>query len=255
MIYFIIAIYVILMIPLLYFRNLLIPNDNNRNIRYSKELFNKNIPKLVHQTWETYDSIPPPCLPVIENNKKLNPSWKFIFYDNKARRKLIADYFDDYTLYAYDKLYKGAMKADLFRLCALCLHGGVYIDIKTKINKPLDNFLKDKNKLCYMIWPYKKSFFHHSKHAATSILIWPKEHPLLYRIIKEISRRIHQDFLNLLPVVFKTGPEVYTQMVFNNLSNNQILESKNYFDNTFSHDGSNGKYYDYIKDRGLHWSQ
>jgi hypothetical protein len=129
------------------------------------------------------------------------------------------------------------------------------MDIKGGINKPLDEFLSDKNKLCYMLWPYGNTMFNHPKHAATSFLIWPKGHPLLPYIIREISRRIHQDFLNLLPVIFKTGPEIYTSMIFNNLPNDQILESKNYFDGTFTHDGTEGAYYDYIKSKKLHWSQ
>ena len=252
-IYWIIVVYVILSIFIIYWINLTIPNV--RNLKFNKELFKQNIPKIVHQTWETKESIPPPCLEVIKKNKKLNPTWEFVFWDDKARRKLIEDNFDDYTLSAYDKLSVGAMKADLFRICVLYIHGGLYMDIKGGINKPLDEFLSDKNKLCYMLWPYGNTMFNHPKHAATSFLIWPKGHPLLPYIIREISRRIHQDFLNLLPVIFKTGPEIYTPMIFNNLPNDQILESKNYFDGTFTHDGTGGAYYDYIKSKKLHWSQ
>ena len=105
-----------------------------------------------------------------------------------------------------------------------------------------------------MIWG-DISFPKSSKHAITSFLIWPKGHPLLYYIVREMSRRIHQDFLNILPLLWKTGPEIYTSMIFNNLPSDQILESKNYFDDTFSHDGTGGSYYDYINSRGLHWSQ
>jgi len=114
------------------------------------------------------------------------------------------------------------------------------MDIKGGINKPLDEFLRDKNKLCYMIW-HDRPFYKSSKHAVTAFLIWPKGHPLLSYIVREMSRRIHQDFLNILPLLWKTG--------------HQILESENYFDDTFSVDATGGAYYDYVKSRGLHWSQ
>ena len=215
-IYWIIVVYVIITFFIVYGLNLTIPNF--RNMKFDKELFKQDIPKIVHQTWETEETIPPPCLEVIKKNKELNPSWEFVFWDDKARRKLIEDNFDDYTLSAYDKLHIGAMKADLFRICVLYIHGGLYMDIKGGINKPLDDFLRDKNKLCYMIWG-DISFPKSSKHAVTSFLIWPKGHPLLYYIVREMSRRIHQDFLN----IFKMTSSGRISQTFDNFSDKNSL--------------------------------
>jgi len=100
-IHWIIVVYVIITFFIVYWLNLTIPNF--RNMKFDRELFKQDIPKIVHQTWETEETIPPPCLEVIEKNKELNPSWEFVFWDDKARRKLIEDNFDDYTLSAYDK--------------------------------------------------------------------------------------------------------------------------------------------------------
>lgn len=60
-----------------------------------------------------------------------NPEYDYTFFDDKSCRDLIEMNFDSRVLRAYDQIHRGALKADLWRYCALFLHGGVYADIDT----------------------------------------------------------------------------------------------------------------------------
>lgn len=58
------------------------------------------------------------------------PLFNKILYTDIECIQLIKDNFDESVLTAFNRLCPGAYKADLFRYCALYVHGGIYADIK-----------------------------------------------------------------------------------------------------------------------------
>ena len=96
-----------------------------------KQNYKPIIPLKIFQTWHTKD------LPVHMNNrvehlKKTNPRFEHYLYDDNDCREFIKSHFTIEVLNAYDRLIPGAYKADLWRLCVLYIHGGIYMDIKLK---------------------------------------------------------------------------------------------------------------------------
>ena len=96
-----------------------------------KQNYNPIIPLKIFQTWNTKN------LPIHMNNrveqlKKNNPRFEHYLYDDDDCREFIKNHFDENVVNAYDKLIPGAYKADLWRLCVLYIHGGIYMDIKLK---------------------------------------------------------------------------------------------------------------------------
>jgi mannosyltransferase OCH1-like enzyme len=96
-----------------------------------KQNYNPIIPLKIFQTWNTKN------LPIHMNNrveqlKKNNPRFEHYLYDDNDCREFIKNNFDENVVNAYDKLIPGAYKADLWRLCVLYIHGGIYMDIKLK---------------------------------------------------------------------------------------------------------------------------
>ena len=96
-----------------------------------KQNYNPIIPLKIFQTWNTKN------LPIHMNNrveqlKKNNPRFEHYLYDDNDCREFIKNHFDEHVVNAYDKLIPGAYKADLWRLCVLYIHGGIYMDIKLK---------------------------------------------------------------------------------------------------------------------------
>lgn len=106
---------------------------------------------LIYQTFCTTD-LPLKITKTIIHNKKC-PRFKFCFYDDEQCEMFIKTKFDDIVYNAYSKLNKayGAMRADFFRHCVLYKIGGVYLDIKSMITKPLGSIINPDPYLKHMI--------------------------------------------------------------------------------------------------------
>jgi len=71
-----------------------------------------------------------------------NTDYSYGFYDNEDCRFLIEKNFDTDVLSAFDRLKVGAFMADLWRYCALYVHGGVYADLDTVSICPLQDLIE-----------------------------------------------------------------------------------------------------------------
>ena len=119
--------------PLLFNRSIKYKNTHH-NIIKNQQVINYNtnkskIPLHVYQTWFT-KKLPKHMQNNIDYMKKINPEFTFHLYDDKDCRDFIEKYFDRVVVNAFDKLKPGAYKADLWRLCIMYIHGGIYLDIK-----------------------------------------------------------------------------------------------------------------------------
>lgn len=94
------------------------------------------IPLNIFHTWHT-KKLPPLMQANIDFVKKENPEFTHYLFDDKDCRDFIEEHFDADVVDAYDRLNPGAYKADLWRYCALWVHGGVYMDVKLR---PINNF-------------------------------------------------------------------------------------------------------------------
>ena len=121
------------------------------------------IPKVIIQTYYDKSKIPDK---VYKNIRKYAPDYKHIVYDDNDCINFLALFDKTYTkiskLNVVDKFksfQKGAHKADLFRYCYLYHYGGIYIDIKTELIKPIDELFIDNNTLYTVIARNKKSIY------------------------------------------------------------------------------------------------
>jgi hypothetical protein len=258
---FIPLVFIIILIVFLYIKKYIKCNQckNLNNYEYlsienTPKIFSDfRAPKNIFQTWETEESIPPSCLPVINKIKENNPDWNYIFYSAKDRRNLVEKFGYD-TLKVYDNAINKAQQSDIFRYCVLYTYGGLYLDIKASVLGDL-NYLQDKlnGKLLYCKWPKKLGPCDYKHHAATSILMWPAKHPILYTLINIITQRMLYNRKNCTTCI--CGPNIYAMVITKYIPKKYIYFSNNYVDGFFEHDGTHGKYYDYVKERKLHWSQ
>jgi hypothetical protein len=98
------------------------------------------IPKLLHQTYKDRSKVPSK---VHENIKEYASEYEHILYDDKDIEGFLKEHFVPEVLKAFHTLKLGAHKADLFRYCVLYIKGGVYMDIKTRLIKPIAELFKD----------------------------------------------------------------------------------------------------------------
>jgi hypothetical protein len=96
------------------------------------------IPKIIHQTW--FEDVTPEKYPnmsrLIESFKQ--SGWNYNFYTDEEAQNFLSTHFPPEVRQAYDALRPGAFKADLFRYCALLIHGGVYADMDIMLEANLD---------------------------------------------------------------------------------------------------------------------
>ena len=85
---------------------------------------------------------------------ELNLEYAYHFLDNIQSREFIRVHHTDDVLKAYDILVPGAFKADLFRLCWIYIHGGVYVDHKMVCLAPLSAYVSidDTSVWCKERW-------------------------------------------------------------------------------------------------------
>lgn len=115
--------------------------------------YTKGIPKKIHQTYKNRE-LPFEIQKNIEKLKRLNPLWEYCFYDDQDIITYIKEQYSPEVLDYYlriDSSY-GAARADLFRYLVLYREGGVYLDIKTTIDKPLDEVLLPDEEFPLMQW-------------------------------------------------------------------------------------------------------
>lgn len=86
--------------------------------------------------------------------QKLNPDWAITIFSDEdiiefIRRECSKELLDAYL--SINPEY-GAAKADLFRYLILYVRGGVYLDIKSSLNKSLGDIITDPSKLILAQW-------------------------------------------------------------------------------------------------------
>ena len=98
-----------------------------------------NIPAIIYQSCESRSSIKNPS--VILNNYNNNSEFDFYMYDLNDQRNYIKNNFDDITLKTFDNLKSYTKKSELWKYCILYKKGGIYLDIKYNIKKPLVEYI------------------------------------------------------------------------------------------------------------------
>lgn len=162
-----------------------------------------NIPKIIYQTWKT-KHLHPQIEKIKQDIQNLNPTYKMELFDDDDMDRWIKTNCDKQTRQAYDKLYVGAAKADLWRYLILYQNGGIYLDMDSIIHKSLDELIqiddsaiisREGNKGYFMQW----------------MLIFEKRHPILKSTIDKCIYNINNP--NTTDVVFLTGPGVFTEAI------------------------------------------
>lgn len=114
------------------------------------------IPRIIHQIYFTSPpSAPPPEIrSSIESIRALNPDWSHQLYDQAAMQEFIARHYGQRMLRLYlriEPLY-GAARADLFRYLLLYKLGGVYLDVKSCMTRPLREVIRSDDRYLLSYW-------------------------------------------------------------------------------------------------------
>lgn len=188
------------------------------------------IPKIIHQTTADKSSIHPDLLENVRQIKALNPDWEHRLYDNADCRAFIAEHCDVETLRLYERINPryGAARADFFRYLLLYRVGGVYLDIKSTVVRPLSSVLSADTRYLISRWDSRpggrdEGAGKHGKYGVEDefqqwFIVSEPHHPFLAEVISRVSANIRaydawHGGVGASGVLRTTGPIAYTLAV------------------------------------------
>ncbi len=157
---------------------------------------------------------------VYENIKKYAPEYNHIVLDDNEIRDFLKTYYTDIVLNTFDSLKQGPHKSDLARYCILYIYGGLYMDIKTELIKPLKEIFNKGDDVFYTVDGSFNGIIYQG------IMKTPKKHPVFLSLIDYIVKTKNPfDYLDFCR-------DFYVQLYneFNKINEGFMI-------------GNNGKYY------------
>lgn len=118
------------------------------------------IPRVIHQIYFSPSNIVPPVIQAnVDRIRALNPGWLHELYDATGMAEFISVNYGPKMLGYYNRINEkyGASRADLFRYLLMYKVGGVYLDIKASLERPLDSTLLDDDVYLLARWQNGKS--------------------------------------------------------------------------------------------------
>jgi hypothetical protein len=201
------------------------------------------IPKIIWQTYESeYDELPQLAKDFLKTWIEKNPDWEYRYVSGKERREFVRDNFSIKWLEIYDSYKFDVMRADLWRYLCVFKLGGMYVDLDTSCNIPIEDWLDITNKFVIFTEPG-------DIHSATQRIFAAEKES---SILKNILRLIEVEYNKNIKYKYKndymknnTGYEVFTKGIFNYLkiinfskSNLENVSTKNDF---YCFSGNNSK--------------
>lgn len=176
------------------------------------------IEKNIFQSWWTKE-LHPEIQQKINHYKQLNPEYNHYLYDDNDMDNFVNQHFNGEIAECYNKLNIIVAKVDFWRYLILYKYGGVYLDMDSSIDKPLDKLIKEEDQAIITAEGNPNMYVQWA-------LIFSKEHPILKKTIELVCNNIKN---NSYPndIHKMTGPTVYTKAI------NEI--HMELFNNTINH--------------------
>jgi hypothetical protein len=186
------------------------------------------IPKIIHQTYGTHD-LPEALEQNVASLRAMNPGWDYRFYDDAAVEAFILAEYGLPILALYQRIDPryGAARADLFRYLVVYRHGGVYLDIKSRFKRPIDEVIHGDEAFIVSQWSNRTGEKYEGfglKSEVTHVaggelqqwhVIGAPGHPFLHAVLLAVLSGIDQyrpwlHGTGKVGVIRLTGPIIYT---------------------------------------------
>ncbi|MCG7349503.1 glycosyltransferase family 32 protein [Sphingomonas sp. ACRSK] len=190
------------------------------------------IPRIVHQL-AIGQAVPPSLAAVREALIAANPSWDFRLYDGEAIERFIAAEYGPDMLTRYRRIRPeyGVARADLARYLLVFRLGGLYLDLKSTTDRPLDEVVRPDDSYLLSQWRNRRGEEHFTWGLHRELADVPggalqqwfvasaPEHPFLQAVIDEVCHRIDRydpwrDGVGGTGVFHLTGPIAYTRAIW-----------------------------------------
>lgn len=111
------------------------------------------IPRVIHQTSPT-TQVSAAIRDNIERLTTANPGWDYRLWDDAGIEDFIASEYGPRVLEYYSRInpHYGACRADLFRYLLMYRIGGVYLDLKSTVTRPLGEIIRPGDRYLLSHW-------------------------------------------------------------------------------------------------------
>jgi mannosyltransferase OCH1-like enzyme len=188
-----------------------------------ESILKNKIPKIIHQSYT--NNVNSHIFSTISTWKEMNINYDYMYWNDDDCYTFIKDNFDTSVLEAYNMLYAGAYKSDIFRLCVLYIYGGIWTDISSLCEVSLDKVINNENLIIVKDTDSVQTRYGNIYQAF--IISEAKNNIILYILNFTVNRVInHQEFENNYPQVINqtlgvTGPTIFA-MGFNSFINRPV---------------------------------
>jgi hypothetical protein len=164
--------------------------------------------------WQTYETtledLPEYGKFGVDTWKKHNPNWSHRYMSGQDREDFFREEFDSEVYDTYMKLPMGVMKAGLWRFAILYKMGGVYADLDTTCNVPIENWYNSDYDLVLDVEGDTPWF-------ATQVIAGKKGHPFLLDAINLCVERMKTFTESNHMVHHYTDVAMFTDSLFDSL--------------------------------------
>lgn len=201
----------------------------------------QGITRCIHQTYHRKE-LPQDLVNNIAHIRALNPGYDYKLWDDADIETFISSAYGEGILAIYKKIVPryGAARADLFRYLLIYRLWGVYIDIKSSLDKALSEVIRPEDTCLLSHWDNLPGQEHEgwtTQHQGLEAsprgeyvqwyLAYSAGHPLLREIILEVLQRIdnYNPFVQSVGrggVLSTTGPIPYSLAILKHLEQYQL---------------------------------
>lgn len=166
------------------------------------------IQKKIWQTYRVpYDQLPDYARRAAETWQELNPDWEYHYLSDEDVLDFVQLNFGSKFVDIFqNKCPVGVMRADIWRVMAVYINGGIYTDLDTYCKAPIDSWLKE--------WDDKRVVLNaeHEVHINQWTFLSERGHPLMEYILEKMQQGFENpDYTNPHFVHELTGPGVFTK--------------------------------------------
>jgi hypothetical protein len=110
------------------------------------------IPKIIWQTYEVpFNELPQHIKDCAQTWKDNNPNWEYRYMDSKQRDVFVLEQFGEEWYKIFTSLPYGVLKADIWRHMVMYTYGGVYADLDTVCQSPIEVWIKEDMNTTYFV--------------------------------------------------------------------------------------------------------
>jgi mannosyltransferase OCH1-like enzyme len=191
------------------------------------------IPPYIHQTYSSRERLHDDFGENIKRLIDLNPGWRHEFYDDADIVKFIKSNYSGNVLRYFHQINPkyGPARADFFRYLLMFERGGVYLDIKSTITKPLEETLNKADEFLLSHWQNLpgQDYLGWGQHAGLDLgsaqgelqqwhIVCSPRHEFLKAVILGVMWNIDnydatRDGVGKFAVLNTTGPIAYTRAI------------------------------------------